>query len=229
MELWFAFIFLSLSYWQQLREIPLAEDHSCDLLSFSYLCRTDNNLQPPGVPDLHVVICFHFPIFVVLTTTPLRGESLDTSCDLLSFSYLCRTDNNIPIDYDYVRIVVICFHFPIFVVLTTTILQILRRDIMLWFAFIFLSLSYWQQLFSVSNKHHLVVICFHFPIFVVLTTTARNCQKTNWSCDLLSFSYLCRTDNNILMKWFLGWIVVICFHFPIFVVLTTTGLTLKNE
>ncbi len=42
------------------------------------------------------------------------------------------------------------------------------------------------------------------------------------SCDLLSFSYLCRTDNNSLMTIKFDYVVVICFHFPIFVVLTTT-------
>ena len=41
-------------------------------------------------------------------------------------------------------------------------------------------------------------------------------------CDLLSFYYLCRTDNNLLVRPFLRFIVVICFHFTIFVVLTTT-------
>ena len=42
---------------------------SCDLLSFYYLCRTRNNItQVVRILD-HVVICFHFTIFVVLETT----------------------------------------------------------------------------------------------------------------------------------------------------------------
>ena len=42
---------------------------SCDLLSFYYLCRTDNNCVGLVPKDSQVVICFHFTIFVVLTTT----------------------------------------------------------------------------------------------------------------------------------------------------------------
>ena len=42
---------------------------SCDLLSFYYLCRTRNNKNYLIFPNLSVVICFHFTIFVVLGTT----------------------------------------------------------------------------------------------------------------------------------------------------------------
>ena len=41
-------------------------------------------------------------------------------CDLLSFYYLCRTRNNLLCDEDGKCVVVICFHFTIFVVLGTT-------------------------------------------------------------------------------------------------------------
>ena len=172
-----------------------------------------------------VVICFHFTIFVVLTTTaapsppicPMlwfafillslsywqqrRRQDVCASfrCDLLSFYYLCRTDNNLFKEFIDFRLVVICFHFTIFVVLTTTGLIGYTHQTLLWFAFILLSLSYWQQLIiaikSISNR-----------------------------CDLLSFYYLCRTDNNSPGITSLHIIVVICFHFTIFVVLTTTFL-----
>ena len=42
-------------------------------------------------------------------------------------------------------------------------------------------------------------------------------------CDLLSFYYLCRTGNNDIAINVARNIVVICFHFTIFVVLETTG------
>ena len=43
-----------------------------------------------------------------------------TSCDLLSFYYLCRTGNNLLSIQSQRDAVVICFHFTIFVVLETT-------------------------------------------------------------------------------------------------------------
>ena len=94
--------------------------------------------------------------------------------------------------------VVICFHFTIFVVLETTPRRIGASRRPLWFAFILLSLSYWKQ-------RKLGIYVF-----------ARR-------CDLLSFYYLCRTGNNILCLWKISLRVVICFHFTIFVVLETTA------
>ena len=119
-RLWFAFILLSLSYWQQ----PMTRFCDCwprcDLLSFYYLCRTDNNVKGWDKSPEPVVICFHFTIFVVLTTTQ-NGYK------------------------DFHHSVVICFHFTIFVVLTTTSRSWVQPKDALWFAFILLSLSYWQQ------------------------------------------------------------------------------------
>ena len=48
-------------------------------------------------------------------------------------------------------------------------------------------------------------------------------MKPFWSCDLLSFYYLCRTGNNRARRGWQGAQVVICFHFTIFVVLETTA------
>ena len=223
--LWFAFIFLSLSYWQQLYFRYCVVTSCCDLLSFSYLCRTDNNYFFDVDTGKDVVICFHFPIFVVLTTTstprglpparlwfafiflslsywqqPMpRPYNTPQGCDLLSFSYLCRTDNN-PISSG-------------------------EFQESLWFAFIFLSLSYWQQ--QIQNYIEIQYSC-DLLSFSYLCRTDNN--KTSsptaaaMSCDLLSFSYLCRTDNNFYPYQTCEPTVVICFHFPIFVVLTTTAL-----
>ena len=194
--LWFAFILLSLSYWkQQSRRVKW---------------------MPP------VVICFHFTIFVVLETTagtaPFFASGLwfafillslsywkqptaaphprAACCDLLSFYYLCRTGNNITTWLGARPLVVICFHFTIFVVLETTPCRWRPTTAPLWFAFILLSLSYWKQ----RGQHPLslawVVICFHFTIFVVLETTIKKSKVDATRCDLLSFYYLCRTGNN---------------------------------
>ena len=169
--LWFAFILLSLSYWKQPEKNEKAKN-----------C---------------VVICFHFTIFVVLETTtapafpptaPLWFAFILLSlsywkqrflakayrylcCDLLSFYYLCRTGNN----FDAICVLVV----------------------LLWFAFILLSLSYWKQ-------------------------HPRRPANVTLSCDLLSFYYLCRTGNNDGKDASSVIPVVICFHFTIFVVLETT-------
>ena len=246
--LWFAFILLSLSYWQQ-RDIYLAlKNYSCDLLSFYYLCRTDNNSPSTVSGASKVVICFHFTIFVVLTTTRKRLQRIERrlwfAFILLSLSYWQQPWPNSTMRPS----VVICFHFTIFVVLTTTARPFSHPPGRLWFAFILLSLSYWQQLRELQNvaprccdllsfyylcrtdnnvtamvsDKELVVICFHFTIFVVLTTTIKAVKLTCRGCDLLSFYYLCRTDNNNGLADAPLSHVVICFHFTIFVVLTTT-------
>ena len=218
------------------------------MLSFYYLCRTGNNRRRIVCFDWVVVICFHFTIFVVLETTAADEVQDENSCDLLSFYYLCRTGNNRSIGYDKVLPVVICFHFTIFVVLETTRKFCDRYVIRLWFAFILLSLSYWKQRTLAAEALQIVVICFHFTIFVVLETTIirvpRNESKlwfafillslSYWKqqifiakqirsgCDLLSFYYLCRTGNNSRLRKLCWLWVVICFHFTIFVVLETT-------
>ena len=74
---------------------------------------------------------------------------------------------------------------------------------MLWFAFILLSLSYWKQHNSVQ-------------------------ASASFSCDLLSFYYLCRTGNNGKLGIYVFARVVICFHFTIFVVLETTNWVSKR-
>ena len=118
-ELWFAFILLPLPYWKQ-----------------PYIC---------PFPFRQVVICFHFTTFAVLETAsryfnlgcielwfafillPLpywkqrtcwRGSG-STSCDLLSFYYLCRTGNSRLWTASPRWRVVICFHFTTFAVLET--------------------------------------------------------------------------------------------------------------
>ena len=196
LSLWFAFILLSLSYWKQRCRHHFRAKASCDLLSFYYLCRTGNNEELPALLLQGVVICFHFTIFVVLETTPSKGTGTPSSCDLLSFYYLCRTGNNgntpPPVEG------------------------------MLWFAFILLSLSYWKQppratpqaatscdllsfyyLCRTGNNFCLADICrvlLWFAFILLSLSYWKQPSGTKFtlpaSCDLLSFYYLCRTGNN---------------------------------
>ena len=170
----------------------------CDLLSFYYLCRTGNNFV--YMLGLSILLWFAF-ILLSLSYWKQRLWSikgLSYGCDLLSFYYLCRTGNNLSAWPYRMVLVVICFHFTIFVVLETTKDAKTTSQGALWFAFILLSLSYWKQLLNPAP-------------FVP------------FSCDLLSFYYLCRTGNNTYKKMYSAKTVVICFHFTIFVVLETTN------
>ena len=195
----------------------------CDLLSFYYLCRTGNNRGDQIVHTRCVVICFHFTTFAVLETTISASRvEIDTlwfafillplpywkqlrrylllrpvRCDLLSFYYLCRTGNNDILKKIGKGAVVICFHFTTFAVLETTIQQEDAPATQLWFAFILLPLPYWKQ-----------------PDVLAAIRA--------FSCDLLSFYYLCRTGNNNRLRDSILQMVVICFHFTTFAVLETT-------
>ena len=143
------------------------------------------------------MICFHFTIFVVLGTTKQYLIRSKTSCDLLSFYYLCRTRNNPYAIHSATASVVICFHFTIFVVLGTThvaiLLTLFSCDLL---SFYYLCRTR-NNVKSYDNPQDLVVICFHFTIFVVLGTTLRFPPYHPAGCDLLSFYYLCRTRNNL--------------------------------
>ena len=148
---------------------------------------------------------------------------VDGCCDLLSFYYLCRTGNNPKETTCLAKVVVICFHFTIFVVLETTKRASWRELLKLWFAFILLSLSYWKQrvlkvaspwtccdllsfyyLCRTGNNRH--KISFYqrrlWFAFILLSLSYWKQQQTmptspQLSCDLLSFYYLCRTGNNL--------------------------------
>ena len=45
----------------------------------------------------------------------------------------------------------------------------------------------------------LVVICFHFIIFVLLGTALMESMRLLPGCDLLSFHYLCAIRNSLLL------------------------------
>ena len=174
----------------------------CDLLSFHYLCAIRDSGIKQFSNDSSVVICFHFIIFVLSGTasqppaiSPLRlwfafislslcyqGQPTNnrrpttSSCDLLSFHYLCAIRDSFHLWFQIQGLVVICFHFIIFV-LSGTACLLEKPDLsVLWFAFISLSLCYQGQ--------------------------QPACFLRNWCrCDLLSFHYLCAIrDSTILFR-----------------------------
>ena len=169
--LWFAFILLSLSYWKQPFDFYIINREGCDLLSFYYLCRTGNNTMFITVLPLELWFAFILLSLSYWKQLSVAFNLAAVCCDLLSFYYLCRTGNNYGTFGDIFQLVVICFHFTIFVVLETTRTVQDNHPAQLWFAFILLSLSYWKQL-----KPRRI--------------------GGQFRCDLLSFYYLCRTGNN---------------------------------
>ena len=118
-----------------------------------------------------VVICFHFSIFVPLETTlpviVVRITELWFAFILVSLFHWKQLSGEL----FTIGSVVICFHFSIFVPLETTLLGGKYNSILLWFAFILVSLFHWKQPCLLPSYHATVVICFHFSIFVPLETT----------------------------------------------------------
>ena len=67
-----------------------------------------------------------------------------------------------------------------------------------------------------------VVICLKIRTFVVATTTIFNYLIGNPCCDLLENTYLCGSNNNLLICFMFICYVVICLKIRTFVVATTT-------
>ena len=88
---------------------------SCDLLSFHYLCAIRDSRINKQVDAKIVVICFHFIIFVLSGTAQRHVQNAGRSCDLLSFHYLCAIRDSEQAKQAKGYMVVICFHFIIFV------------------------------------------------------------------------------------------------------------------
>ena len=220
--LWFAFILLSLSYWKQPGEERQADGSGCDLLSFYYLCRTGNNRSTRTPPRAWLWFAFILLSLSYWKQRMIDGMREAYSCDLLSFYYLCRTGNNFAIAEREALLVVICFHFTIFVVLETTKTRRYNMENLLWFAFILLSLSYWKQLeeLRVSIRGRCDLLSFYYLCrtgnnkyrrykgiyklwfaFILLSLSywkqlIETIKEQIECCDLLSFYYLCRTGNN---------------------------------
>ena len=93
-----------------------------------------------------------------------------TRCDLLSFAYLWTIGNSKPSASYSLTAVVICFHFSIFEPLETAQKLVTLVVVLLWFAFILVSLNHWKQLYRSLRIEYSVVICFHFSIFEPLET-----------------------------------------------------------
>ena len=119
--------------------------------------------------------CFQLFIFDILTTTDQGSKDIEPGCELLSIIYLWHSDNNHEHFSHDCEAVVNCFQLFIFDILTTTVWIDSTSWNMLWIAFNYLSLTFWQQLNSAS--------------------------EISWSrCELLSIIYLWHSDNNTIRK-----------------------------
>ena len=92
----------------------------CDLLENTYLCGSNNNLNPLRLTSALVVICLKIRTFVVAITTYDSKADQALCCDLLENTYLCGSNNN-PQSFALLPdIVVICLKIRTFVVAITT-------------------------------------------------------------------------------------------------------------
>ena len=188
------------------------------------------------------MICFHFVIFDNYATGKSILPPVYFGCDLLSFFYLWSISNSAASSDGAGAYAVICFHFFIFDQSATADLAKKAGDLMLWFAFIFLSLINQQQHYCGSIWLRIAVICFHFFIFDQSATATQsrtviisslwfafiflsliNQQQPTTSpdaltfgCDLLSFFYLWSISNSAQGLCSMVSAAVICFHFFIF-------------
>ena len=151
-----------------------------------------------------VVICLKISIFVVSNTTKCKCYHSENSCDLLENFYLCGIKHNSTSCKVCSIWVVICLKISIFVVSNTTSEINHRHDVLLWFAWKFLSLWYQTQL----------IIC---------------CNDNKVSCDLLENFYLCGIKHNNLESCFSNGSVVICLKISIFVVSNTTPMSKEQD
>ena len=117
-------------------------------------------------------------------------------CDLLENTYLCGSNNNCSLPYEYAKTVVICLKIRTFVVATTTpgvvCSQRLCCDLL---ENTYLCGSNNNLNFS-TNTIGWVVICLKIRTFVVATTTCRITAGGLFRCDLLENTYLCGSNNN---------------------------------
>ena len=105
---------------------------------------------------------------------------------------------------NYDDLVVICFHFSNFALLGTAASQAKERFVLLWFAFILVTLHYWEQLRVNLSNLHSVVICFHFSNFALLGTASRWISR---EVCLLWFAFILVTLHyweQLFHRWFLS-------------------------
>ena len=170
--------------------------HSCDLLSNSYLCFSNNSLTVWHCVAVAVVICFQIPIFALAITVKLCQIALPYRCDLLSNSYLCFSNNSLRVSLNSRSSVVICFQIPIFALAITVNLskssQVFGCDLLSnsYLCFSNNSIPFFPLTTSI------VVICFQIPIFALAITVLKQNVFLTPRCDLLSNSYLCFSNNS---------------------------------
>ena len=199
-RLWFAFKFVPLNHWKQLRVYFFRCIFSCDLLSNLYLWTIGNSHILRVNIHAHVVICFQICTFEPLETASQMQVVKTLGCDLLSNLYLWTIGNSFVSRFLTALTVVICFQICTFEPLETARAGTKPRYGLLWFAFKFVPLNHWKQL--QHDKY---------------TSTHR--------CDLLSNLYLWTIGNSWESAGLVNAWVVICFQICTFEPLeTATGL-----
>ena len=194
--MWFAFKLISLSYWIQLSLHRSAFRSRCDLLSNLYLCHIEYSIKN-GLMYC-ILLWFAFKLISLsywiqlISYRPVRKDC----CDLLSNLYLCHIEYSPISEITKVTTVVICFQTYIFVILNTAPFDLIHVQILLWFAFKLISLSYWIQRYGLLSYLRTVVICFQTYIFVILNTAILAGDAIDLGCDLLSNLYLCHIEYS---------------------------------
>ena len=140
--LWFAFEFVSLKYQTHLKERSMFIQIGCDLLLNLYLWNIKHT--NPCVAWIHfsVVICFWICIFEISNTPSLFQSSVMRCCDLLLNLYLWNIKHTTGNIFKRLIFVVICFWICIFEISNTPWYANNQTEILLWFAFEFVSLKY---------------------------------------------------------------------------------------
>ena len=139
------------------------------------------------------MICFHFSIFEPLETA---SHNFCFVRLMLWFAFILVSLNHwkqLKENEKRKQKVVICFHFSIFEPLETASHNFCFVRLMLWFAFILVSLNHWKQLKENEKRKQKVVICFHFSIFEPLETARKNNYKSNY---MLWFAFILVSLNH---------------------------------
>ena len=149
----------------------LVFEFRCELLSFSYLWHIRNSSFLALEVAILVVNCFHFHIFDI-SETAKRINSFSNFLLWIAFIFISLTYQKQQLkEYGTITKVVNCFHFHIFDISETANFVVDCYAVLLWIAFIFISLTYQKQ-------------PLRSPTYI------RHC------CELLSFSYLWHIRNS---------------------------------
>ena len=94
--------------------------NSCDLLEKSYFCSIANNALAACLPMLVLWFAWKIVLLQYRKQLSIKGDKLQSSCDLLEKSYFCSIANNATRNVRHSLAVVICLKNRTFAVSQTT-------------------------------------------------------------------------------------------------------------